>query len=940
MVGALRQHARVPARAGATRACAAGAARGLGSGVNRAKEIFVLLGGEMTVTRVTNFDEEAGSGLSFEVPVATHGLVARRTIPEAPNARLVLVRGAAGAGKTVAASQWARAAQSRGTSVVWLRGASVDRARVWEGVCSALTHALAADGVAVCGADQRHPTRLDVLAKRLAGALEHPTVLVIDNFEGLTTSKLDLGLLDLVMQSSLLTLVVSGREMTALDSPLTVAALSTLVVHEHELRFTHDEALELGRGFGGIAEDALEFVLEVTEGWPLAVHSLVACAAREEACEAEPERIQLASIKDSLPAVADALLARATTAAQQRALLAISVCSGASTPTLEALLVDDVTGDHAARALRRDELESALSALVGKGLILREADLALPRYRAHLNVSRAFRARAMQEFTAEQLRQLARAHAADITSTRPLEAVISFAELGDYDAADRVLQDHLSKAAGAPASFKTALRWIPFEEVVHLPTLAGCCLLFTLMDPDSSDAQIHTMIEQLNAALNSRCSESDEAIADKRELAALSFAHRVSGNHEQALALARSFTLGKNEWSREALLEQGESLSFLYSAFGYLGAIHGDLAFANRSYRRALECAEVIEDRPSQARAYYGLGLCAAIAGEMRAAEEFTSQALRSDPDLDEKKLRHRSLEAAPVHALLAAEKGEVERLQDIYDEFWSVRRRLESWPIIVLAESEVRRLRVGDARALNVLVEYGDEPKTVVARTPYLEERVAAQSAKMRMLQGDYAGAQSELERFHSLGPERALAEVRLALLQNAHESARTQLAMISTADMIIRQQCDFLLYSAVVSWHLGDRQQALEEYIRAARKIDRIGAYNRLSLVPYETLFELAETAEVAGEAGLFATVASMPESVRAHGFEPLSPAEQRAIEALAGLASLEQIAGTLFISFNTLKFHLRNIYRKLKVTNREDAVRRAIRMGILPEPQTSEQ
>lgn len=47
---------------------------------------------------------------------------------------------------------------------------------------------------------------------------------------------------------------------------------------------------------------------------------------------------------------------------------------------------------------------------------------------------------------------------------------------------------------------------------------------------------------------------------------------------------------------------------------------------------------------------------------------------------------------------------------------------------------------------------------------------------------------------------------------------------------------------------------------------------------------------------------------------------------------MMSTEEIAADLFLSVNTIKTHLRNIYRKLAVTRRGEAVRRAREAGLL--------
>ncbi len=64
-----------------------------------------------------------------------------------------------------------------------------------------------------------------------------------------------------------------------------------------------------------------------------------------------------------------------------------------------------------------------------------------------------------------------------------------------------------------------------------------------------------------------------------------------------------------------------------------------------------------------------------------------------------------------------------------------------------------------------------------------------------------------------------------------------------------------------------------------------------------------------------------------------EPLSEREIKVLQFIAEGLTNQEIVSRLYLSLNTIKVHTRNIYGKLGVNNRTQAVARARALGILP-------
>ena len=83
---------------------------------------------------------------------------------------------------------------------------------------------------------------------------------------------------------------------------------------------------------------------------------------------------------------------------------------------------------------------------------------------------------------------------------------------------------------------------------------------------------------------------------------------------------------------------------------------------------------------------------------------------------------------------------------------------------------------------------------------------------------------------------------------------------------------------------------------------------------------------------DAGTEQSVPSEHQAPNAALIEPLSERELEVLELLAEGLTNPEIASRLFLALNTIKAHTRNIYGKLGVNNRTQAVTQARALGIL--------
>ncbi|MEO5920424.1 MAG: LuxR C-terminal-related transcriptional regulator [Pseudolysinimonas sp.] len=189
-----------------------------------------------------------------------------------------------------------------------------------------------------------------------------------------------------------------------------------------------------------------------------------------------------------------------------------------------------------------------------------------------------------------------------------------------------------------------------------------------------------------------------------------------------------------------------------------------------------------------------------------------------------------------------------------------------------------------------------------------------------------------------HALCPERFMA--RLAL---QHGDLRGADVVLSDCEMLggehsPRTLIDVQLLRGAIELERGDLRLSDINFDRALHAMARTGVRSPLRHIPPPLLARLAERATErpqGGEANRILGRIIEATAGLVHDSEPLSERERLVLIYVERRLTVSQIASELFISPNTVKTHMRRLYRKLGVATRDEAIRKARSLGLHIDP-----
>jgi LuxR family maltose regulon positive regulatory protein len=426
---------------------------------------------------------------------------------------------------------------------------------------------------------------------------------------------------------------------------------------------------------------------------------------------------------------------------------------------------------------------------------------------------------------------------------------------------------------------------------------------------------------------------------------------RLRGDPKAALWAARELR------DQAAVLDSGELSSSVRSfVLGQLGIVElwsGDLdsalAHLDRAYANALDAGN---DWTALAATAH-LAVARAFRGELPRALRHADEAVR----LAVRRGWGRSEPAGAaycVQAALAIQRGEREEAEALVGRASEALHETRERPLRAVHALN-RSLLLGDAgepeAALNVLQVARDEVGDWPLLAP-LEDQLLAREALLRAAVGERELGRALLERATREGATSipvANALAKLRLLEGDPNAARDLLAPhlgdghdapADAAPVSARAEAwllDALALDALAE--IDDAATSLERSLDLAEPagLTRVIVEHGNRVRPLLHRHVRHGTAHPALVGAALETIESRgSEGSRAVAVllaEPLSEREQAILRYLPSMMSNHEIAGELFVSVNTVKTHLKAIYRKLDASGRREAVQRGRELGLMP-------
>jgi LuxR family transcriptional regulator, maltose regulon positive regulatory protein len=850
---------------------------------------------------------------------------------------LTLVAAPAGAGKSALVSSWIAAGRAPGP-VAWLSldGDDADRRRFWRAVLGTLSDAMGDARVDALAVSPREPIDIDLVLPALVDALagrDEPVVLVLDDLQEVAdVVREDLERLVRYPPPALRLVLV-----TRSDPPIALGRLRLegwlTEIRAGDLAFTLDEAAALFQALGVATAPAQVAALwERTEGWAAGL-SLAAMSLRDHP---DPARF-IEHFAGTDAAVSDYLVSEvlARQSPQLRDFL------------LRTSLVDRVCGELADALTGGSDGQRILARLEHGGALLAPLDEHGVWYRYHPLFAELLRAELRSQLGSE-VEGLHRRAAVWLAARGDHAGALRHAAVGRaWDlAAELVIECWVGLLIGGEmAALSPVLEAMPREQVDANPELSLAFGAALLAAGKAELAESHLRVAEdaeLSVALGRRA-EFAAATA-----AVVLYEGRFGADPAGALEAGR-------RWLARGQVLDGTDVtpnlrSLVLAQLGIVELWTGDLDAAIGHLERAhAVAAEEAGDWTALASAAH-LALAGLFRGELARAVRRADETLA----IAERRGWARSEPAAAAYSVLAAvclQRDQVDEAERLIGQASVALRDSREPPlraVHTLNRAQLLSDRGEHASALDILRAAREQlaawpPSTpvrelLIAEEGLLEGATGAPEAGRRLLR------RAAREDESSLAVANALA--RLDLLDGGADAARATLAphldRLSSPNAVpLPIRAEAWVLDALALDVLAEHDAAARSLERALDLAEPAGL--RRIVVSHGSAVEPLLHRHVRHGTAHPAMVGDAVDTIERRGrpgprpiaalAEPLSEREQAILGYLPSLMSNQEIAGTMMISVNTVKTHLKAIYRKLDASGRREAVQRGRELALIP-------
>ena len=831
--------------------------------------------------------------------------------------RLTVVVGSAGAGKSVLLSSWAAARPPGTTSWLSCDTADANPVRFWAGFIEAprvVAPWFGVDAADLLAMDNAMSPDVTASIANDAAKLPAGSALIVDDFH--TAAAAVAGdMTDLVERWPVGTaqLVLASRA----DPPLRLHRLrmtgELCELRDRDLYFSLDESRDLLVGFGvQVSNGELGMLHQSTEGWAAAVQM----AALSLRGTADPARITRA-LEVRGHALAEFFVSEVLE--QQPPDMAQFM--------LDTSILGELTADTCAAVTGRPDAAALLRAIGAAQLFLVALDDGQTSFRYHHLVRRLLRAELhARDQAREQKLQLRAAEWFQATGDGR-RAARHFLAARQADRAmalleDRVVPDFLADPAmPPPLDDSTIDASVLTEAPDRLLTVAADLLL---SGDTARGGQYLDLLERVQPPI------PRESRLGARFLAFQSVRHALTGRADQAVSTALAARSLKeqmqltDEWNVAAPM-------ILPTAYTWLE----DFPAAEREAAAALATPELTE--PVKLVMVPGVRALAWFeAGRLNRAADTAETAYTEARRLGFD--RHFfAVDYLRTLAGLAMERRNLDAAERLTEQALSIaeRRRPMFEFLALLDRAQIWSAR-GQVREALATIESARQ--VLAGSWSVLLTRADELEALLRLSLGD---PRTPAELANGLpSARRSLLLARIALASGDHRAAAEHLHSPSLDDLTPRRALVRQLLLAAAAVERADPMAAgiVGGAVQTARQEGYLNAV--VTTAPQVTSYLIEHATPVRRDpfieqlidAGLQAR-AAQPDARRSHRalVEPLTPAELRVLTLLPTSTYL-QMADVLYVSRNTVKTHLRSIYRKLGVESRSQAIERAVELRLL--------